>query len=118
MPGCLSGLGPCVSATFFSPSSSLCEGDNWLFERASEPLLCSPLLKSSDREAVGPHVRRSVQAGLERTKFVGQSEDEADGDQQGSGSKREQPVYAPIPLAYHSLAPVQCLFFWANLLAF
>ena len=102
MPGCLSGLGPCVSATFFSPSSSLCEGDNWLFERASEPLLCSPLLKSSDREAVGPHVRRSVQAGLERTKFLGQSEDEADGDQQGSGSKREQPVYAPIPLAYHS----------------
>ena len=35
MPGCLSGLGPCVSATFFSPSSSLCEGDNWCRAGAS-----------------------------------------------------------------------------------
>ncbi|TKS61999.1 MAG: hypothetical protein EWM72_00126 [Nitrospira sp.] len=84
-----------------------------LVERASEPLLHSPLAKMSDREADGPHVRRSVQQSLERTKFVGHSEDEAYGDQQGSGLKREQPDYPPPALEYPSPIPVQCCFLGA-----
>lgn len=124
-PSVLVGGGPYYLSghwAYVSADMTLLPPNNWrvggLFERASEPLLQSPLLKSSGREADGPHVRSSVQHCSERSKFVGHSADEAYGDQQGSGLKREQRVYPGSPACISFSTPRTISISWANPLAF
>lgn len=84
-PAAFAAVAACVSAAPHSLPSVFYEGIARLLERASEPLLCSPLPRLSVREAGVTYVRWSVQACLRTDRVYATQQDEAFGDQQGSG---------------------------------